>query len=441
MFSSQLDRARHPLTGRLRGFVLGTILMIAAAAALVSPRTTAATLWVAALGFAASALWRRDIDWKELRPGPVALSLAAFFGYALLSATWAAHPSITVEKACLGMLAAAAAMLVVGLLRQETRPNLVHMGEGAILGMLLGVAFLAVEVFGDQPIKLAVYRTLALQPADLKPAVFFTWKDNYLQSISPEDLTRNMTDAALFLWPAIMAALGVWWRLGRPIALVLVAAATATIMCSRHASSQLALLVGFAAFALSCLSLRWAWRTMVAAWFGVCLAVLPLVFLAYKAELHEAVWLYLSARHRVIIWNYTAEKTLESPWYGIGANQTYLLGPSLEADIPDFKTNPLARTLSIHAHNIYLQTWFELGLAGALLLAAAGFFLLRAIRDLGPRLQPYGFATFASCAAMVATSYGMWQVWLVTSLGLTAVLFALGAQCLNGDAHPEQTDD
>lgn len=441
MFSSQLDRARHPFSGRLRGFVLGTMLMIAAAAALVSPRTAAFTFWATAIGFAASTLGRRDIDWKELRPGPVTFSLAAFFGYALLSATWAAHPSITVEKACLGMLAAAAAMLMVGLLRQETRPNLVHMGEGVVLGMLLGIAFLAVEVFGDQPIKLALYRALELQPADLKPAPFFTWQGNYLQSISPEDLTRNMTDAALFLWPAVMAALGVWRRSGRAVALVLLATAVATIMCSKHASSQLALLIGFAAFALSSLSLRWAWRTMIVAWFGICLAVLPLVFLAYKAELHEAEWLYPSARHRVIIWNYTAEKTLESPWHGIGANQTYLLGPSLEAQIPDFKTNPLARTLSIHAHNVYLQTWFELGLVGALLLAAAGFFLLGAIRHLGPRQQAYGFATFASCAAMVSTSYGMWQIWLVTSLGLTATLFALGAQCLDGDAHPEQTDD
>ncbi|HWK38847.1 MAG TPA: O-antigen ligase family protein [Hyphomicrobium sp.] len=441
MFSSQLDRARHPLSGRLRGFVLGTMLMIAAAAALVSPRTAAFTFWVTAVGFAVSGLWRRDIDWKELRPGPVAFSFAAFFGYALLSAAWAAHPSITAQKAGLGLLVAASAMLMVGLLQRETRPNLVHMGEGVVLGMLLGIAFLAVEVFGDQPIKLAIYRALELRPADLRPEGFFVWKDNYLQSISPEDLTRNMTDAALFLWPAVMAALGVWWRFGRVTALVLAAVTVATIMGSKHASSQLALLVGFAAFALSRLSLRWTWRVTVVAWFGICLAVMPLVFLAHRAELHEAEWLYPSARHRVIIWNYTAEKTLESPWHGIGANQTYLLGPSLEAQIPNFSSNPLARTLSIHAHNVYLQTWFELGLIGALLLAAAGFFLLRAIRNLAPRLQPYGFATFASCAAMVSTSYGMWQVWLVTSLGLTATLFAVGAQCLEGDAHPERTND
>jgi len=440
MFSSQLDRARHPLPSRTRGFVLGTILMIAAAAALISPRTAAFTFWVAAVGFAASALWRRDIDWKELRPGPVTFACAAFFGYALLSATWAAHPSITIEKACLGMVAAASAILMIGFLRQETRPNLVHMGEGVVLGMLVGIAFLAVEVFGDQPIKLAVYRALELRPADLKPADFFIWKDNYLQSISPEDLTRNMTDAALFLWPAVMASLGVWWRFGRVTALVLAGCAVATIMGSKHASSQLALLVGFAAFALSCLSLRWAWRTTIVAWFGICLAVMPLVFLVHNARLHEAEWLYPSARHRVIIWNYTAEKTLESPWYGIGANQTYLLGPSLETQIPDFNSNPLARTLSVHAHNMYLQTWFELGLIGVLLLAAAGFFILRAIRGLASSVQPYGLATFASCAAMVSTSYGMWQIWLVTSLGLTATLFALGAQCLEGDAHPEQND-
>jgi len=255
-------------------------------------------------------------------------------------------------------------------------------------------------------------------------------------------LTRNMTDAALFLWPAVMAALGVWWRpLGRATAIVLVILAAVAIMASKHASSQMALWVGLAAFAMSNLSLRWTWRAMVAAWLVICLAVMPLVFLAHRAELHEAEWLHPSARHRVIIWNFTAEKTLESPWHGIGANQTYLLGPDLEKQTPGFGKNPLARTLSIHAHNVYLQTWFELGLFGVLLLTAAGLCVLRAIRNLAPRLQPYGFATFASGAAMVSTSYGMWQAWLITSFGLTATLFALGAQCLEDDAHPEQTND
>ncbi len=46
--------------------------------------------------------------------------------------------------------------------------------------------------------------------------------------------------------------------------------------------------------------------------------MLPLDFAAYKADLHMARWLPDSARARIILWEYTAERTLEHPWLGIG---------------------------------------------------------------------------------------------------------------------------
>ena len=85
---------------------------------------------------------------------------------------------------------------------------------------------------------------------------------------------------------------------------------------------------------------------------------------------------------------------------------------------------------SIHSHSVYLQTWFELGLIGALLLSAFGLSIIGAIRRLAPRLQQYGLATFATAAAMASVSYGMWQAWFMASFGLCAALFVLGAQCL-----------
>jgi O-antigen ligase len=93
----------------------------------------------------------------------------------------------------------------------------------------------------------------------------------------------------------------------------------------------------------------------------------------------------------------------------------------------------LARTLSIHSHCIYLQTWFELGAVGALLLTAFGLSVIAAIGRLAPRTQPYAYATFASSAAMAAVSYGMWQAWFITSFALTAVLCVLGTRCLARD--------
>ena len=54
---------------------------------------------------------------------------------------------------------------------------------------------------------------------------------------------------------------------------------------------------------------------------------------------------------------------LESPFVGIGANMTYVLGPEIEDATPNFGSERLQKTLSIHSHNIFSRlgsnsTWW-----------------------------------------------------------------------------------
>src|SRR3954469_1170571 len=106
MFSSELDRVRDPLLTRSWGIVLGTAILIAVVASLVSARTVAFTYWIVVAGFIAAAAVRRTVDWSQLRPGPVALHFAAFLLFALVSTSWAGRPGIPLEKACVSMLVA-----------------------------------------------------------------------------------------------------------------------------------------------------------------------------------------------------------------------------------------------------------------------------------------------------------------------------------------------
>ena len=437
MFSSELDSVGHPLASRSRGILIGSVILGAAVVALVSARTVAATFWVLVASFLISLLFRRDLKLAQLRPGPVAMSLGAFVLYATLSATWAAVPHLPLEKGGLAFLVGACTLLMVALINAETRPNLMHMGEGLFIGLSIGVIYLFIEIQTDQAIKLSLYRALQLGPGDLLPQTFFTWDGNHLLAISMEDLTRNMTDATLFLWPAIMAVLGVWRRpWGRIAAGALLLLTVVVVLASNHASSKLALLTGFMVFALASLSLRWTRRAVTVAWLLLCLAVVPLALLAHRIDMQDAGWLEESAKHRVIIWNYTAEKTLDAPILGVGANMTYLIGPELERNGPLSLHQGLARTLSIHSHCVYLQTWFELGAVGALLLTAFGLSVIAAVGGLAARAQRYAYTTFASSAAMAAVSYGMWQTWFMTSFALTAVLCVLGTRCLAPDDSP-----
>src|SRR5262249_7442412 len=65
----------------------------------------------------------------------------------------------------------------------------------------------------------------------------------------------------------------------------------------------------------------------------------------------------------------TAEQVLDKPWLGIGADST----PALKAERTTPPEQPegfvIKRTTGQHAHNLFLQTWYELGVFGVILVA------------------------------------------------------------------------
>ena len=442
MFSSELDRAQYPLFSRVRGILLGTLLMVAVTASLVSARSLAVTYWIVAAGFLTAVAFDRNVDLKRSGPGPVAICLGVFLLYALLSAAWAVQPDIALTKALTAVALAATVLLIVPAIVNETRPNLLHMCEGVCIGLFLGLIYLLIELLTEQSIKLSLFRAMGLGPADLNPPSFFKWDGTHLLSISDNVVTRNIAPAAIFLWPAVMMINGAWGTPGRrtrPILLVLLT--VTVVMMSSHESSKLALVVSLGAFGLAHVSRRWVARLVMLAWVFACLAVVPAVLLAHRLDLHNASYLQQSARQRLVIWNFTAEKMLDSPWMGTGANMTYVLGPAIERETSPVPGETLPKTLSIHSHSIYLQTWFELGVLGAALLTLVGLAILSAIRALAPQLHSYAYATFASAAAMAATSYGMWQVWFMAAFGLCTLLFWIGAGLLQRSATDVERGD
>src|SRR5262249_46399529 len=110
---------------------------------------------------------------------------------------------------------------------------------------------------------------------------------------------------------------------------------------------------------------------LAVAWCLGFVLVVPFDFLAFKAGLHEAEWLPRSARARIIIWEYTAERVLEKPWLGVGADSTPIVKAKVEATRDQPEGFVIRRTTGQHAHNLFLQIWYELGVFGAILVAIA----------------------------------------------------------------------
>lgn len=426
VFTHELDRAAIPLASRKRGVIIGTLVMGFAAAALISPRTIPFGLPVvavcaAALGSGREALLR---EWSPSKNG--VLTVVAFLGLALVSMLWAAEWDAPLGPALKGSAYLLAALAAAVVMRNERRSDAFHIAEGLWIGLLAGLVYLLFEIASGQAIKLALYRALALGPGDLRPPMYFTWTGRRLDAISPFDLTRNIAPISMYLWAALLAMRsGMPSRKARVGVIAMFVLAALVIGLSEHETSKVAMAASTLIFALAYARPELSLKVLRVGWVAACLAIIPVSLALHRAGLHQATWLQNTARHRVIIWNHTAEESLKAPLLGVGAGMMYRLGSAPEKmknPGEDFQYNVP------HAHNIYLQTWFELGAAGAAILTLIGLAILERIGRMSIRAQPYAQATFASAMVMAAASYGMWQPWFIAMFAFCVTAFAIAVR-------------
>lgn len=411
-----------------RAMIIGTLLLIPLAACLVSARTLSFLIVLPLLAFVY--LWAASPVRERPRvsladPGAPALLLA---GWAIVSALWAANPLLPLDKAPLALVYVVASIFMVHQAARADQLTLRHLGEGVCMGLSIGLTYCALEMLTDQSIKIFVYNLLELGENELTPPSWYTWDDSgRLLTVSWLDFTRNAAPISLFVWSAALACLGTLDRtFARVLAPCLVAVAVVVIMASPHETSQLAIVAGLISFALGRFAAALAPKLLMAGWLVATFLVVPVALGLHAAGLHTADWVQQSAQGRVIIWNITAEKTFDSPLVGVGANMAREIGlahdtaaggvPSADGTVP---------MMSIHSHNVFLQTWFELGFVGASLLAWLGIALIIAMTKLKSESRPYAYATFASAATMASASYGMWQFWFIAMFALTPVLVVI----------------
>lgn len=142
---------------------------------------------------------------------------------------------------------------------------------------------------------------------------------------------------------------------------------------------------------------------------------------ALEAQLPE------SADHRVYIWSYVTERLSETFPFGIGFEASRF-GPVI-GEVTLSQGSVADLTAPFHAHNMGLQTLYEMGVFGLLLLAGIAWALLVRSWDwpkrvLGPALA---VATILIITASLATS--AWQAWRIALIGvLLSIFFDLASE-------------
>jgi O-antigen ligase len=244
--------------------------------------------------------------------------------------------------------------------------------------------------------------------------------------VSETNINRRTGLAVILLWPAELLALTRARRERIAALSIMGASSIAILIWSGHQSSQLGLAVSAIALALASVSAKTVRYLAYIAWVGLTLFMIPIVTLLTSNGADNNSHLFPSARHRVVIWSNTVKAFEKAPIRGVGADATAYI-TLLSERSGQLKRSPAGYTESTarHAHNIFLQNWYELGLIGGLLYGAAGLALIRLIGWLPANLQRFGLAHFAATTGMFTFSYSIWQMWVLCGIVLSLVLLAV----------------
>lgn len=399
--------------------IVPLVFFLSPLATSVVPRLTPFFVAITGLALIIPAM-RRGIHWRELLPWQPALATCLLFAaYVLLNAAWSVDPLAGWHKAALlvglilGTFAAVSAMPAL------EKDTLRRASIAFVVGSLLGAFFIMLELLSEG----IVTRTITSWLPYLTPTKHFKTRDGVITAIRLSKLDQNVNLAMFHLWPGLLAIMS-FSSTRRAIGLIVFfAAVAAVIILSEHDSSQVALIVSALVVVMA-----WKWQTLViralaVLWCAAFVFIIPATFVAYESGLHLAHWLPKSARARVILWEYTAEQTLERPLLGVGVDST----PRLSAQQKDTLTREqpegfvYPRTMGHHGHSIFIQTWYELGAVGALLLAIAGAVVVLLILLLPASAQPFAAGAFAAFAVIGAFAWGMWQSWFMCAIALLPI--------------------
>jgi len=433
----------------MRDRLTGVILCVVLVAAIVSPRAAALGIALIFVGLALAALLfvragrlRADASWWH---DPALFCLLAFALWGLVSTFWSLSPRDSLLKPAFLALVVFTLPFGAFVWRGLDKKPRQFLGEGAIIAIGLGYAFMAIELFTDQSVTRAVMtmipalylghveQTSIVGGVTTQMAKHFTVVDGVVTHLEITNINRRAALLVCLMWPGIFLILQETNTIRRLFcALAVGIGLIAILVLSAHQSSQAAIIGSLVVFAVAKWRVRAARFFITGVWIFAVVFVVPVMMLVSKPEIYCSKNLFHSAEHRVVIWGTMARHVLERPVVGVGADATPEATKAYEAKASDTEAvcengragSPFHK-YARHAHNVYLQVWFELGLVGVILFLVAGLAVLGRIGRMPLTQQPYALALFSTVTVLMAFSYSLWQMWFLSSMGLGALLLMI----------------
>jgi O-antigen ligase len=370
--------------------------------------------------------WLIFRDGTQLQPfsAKVPLRLAAFGIWMALSALWAPRALSALHIALtFGLYVLCVEVWRYFLERPDTDLVRRRLGQALLLGFALVATIIAFEALTH----LAGRSALATAFPSLRPGAHHMTLDAAgVVSVHPYMLNRSVAAVMFMTWPVFLIAQAVIPRAHRIAATAGLAGLTGLcVIAGQHGSSRLAFGASALMFVLATWRATIARRTALIAWTVLSLLVVPLAAAAYKVELFRWDVLPYSSAHRILIWGHTANDVLRRPLVGVGAAATRYIEQVEKPIIVRSSKFEFPVSVNSHAHNAYLQVWFELGAIGAFLFWVAGLPVITSIANASAAVRPTLYAAWATAATIASTSYSLTDPWFMASFCLLTVFSRL----------------
>ena len=363
----------------------------------VAPKGTVALLLLAA-ALAVPTYW-----WAEKRlpkPDlPISMALALLVVWCAIASAWGddAVRSLVLALRIAVILAAGTALFAIAATVEEAARR--RIGVWLAIGFGLGLVLTTVETAFDYPL-LRLFKT-----ADSGREVFW--------------LGRGAVSMALIVWPVTVYlwGRGVGWKaLAIPVLLGVAS------LFVESAAATLGICAGIAAVLLALRHRKLGLVVTIAA------SVLVFAGMPFAARLmhghgwHRADWLASSARHRIEIWNFAAERIAEKPLLGWGFNSSRHVG-ALHPDVGE----PGRNVEALHPHSAPLQILLELGAVGAVIALVLLGLVATRLDAVSGRTRALSQALLITALAVGCVSFGLWQNWWLALMFSVSILVPLTA--------------
>jgi len=387
-----------------KGVSPAALWILTAAFALAPPVLSLAPLgmtplMVAAAVLAVGAERIQNGSWPPL-PARAAAFFSVFFAWCALSLIWGLNPSGGLRKLVDVVLVAVSLLSLLGLAERLSPEQGRRLSWVLVGGTVAGLLLLAIEtVFG-----FPLYRAVIGNSAKLADLI---------------ESKRSADALPLLIWPACLALT----RLGRPwlgflLALVFTVASVKLTASSATLGMALSLVIFAACFA----STVWVRRFLVAATILAFAVILPLSILAYDHGGTTAHWIKHSGQHRVEIWHFAAQRTLERPLFGWGFNASRYVpnGNEVSQFLP-----PGQSIIPLHPHDAYLQVWLEIGAVGTIIVAGILLLALKAVGQWPAAVARFTLPGYAAGLVIAGLAFGIWQSWWMATLAFSAAAYRM----------------